>query len=83
VRDQRAALRGIRAALRPTGRAFFEFVPQGPRKSIEDVVEETCGSERWARYFAQHTAPYVHPTPEQFGELTSANGLRVERLEAS
>ena len=42
VRDQGAALRGIRDALRPTGRAFLEFVPQGPRKSLEDVIEETC-----------------------------------------
>jgi trans-aconitate 2-methyltransferase len=81
VRDQGAALRGIRDALRPPGRAFLEFVPQGPRKSLEDVVEETCASERWARYFAGHTAPYVHLAPEQFGELASGSGLRVERLE--
>jgi trans-aconitate 2-methyltransferase len=81
VRDQDAALRGIRNALRPSGRAFLEFVPQGPRKSLEDVVEETCASERWTRYFAGHTPPYVHLTPEQFTELASANGLRVERLE--
>jgi trans-aconitate 2-methyltransferase len=81
VRDQGAALRAIRAALRPTGRAFLEFVPEGPRKSIEDVIEETCRAECWARYFAAHTATYVHLTPEQFRELASANGLRVEHLE--
>jgi trans-aconitate 2-methyltransferase len=81
VRDQGAALRGIRVALKPTGRAFLEFVPQGPRKAIEDLVEEICASARWARYFAGHTAPYVHLTPEQFGRLASAHGLRVERLE--
>ena len=81
VRDQGAALRGIRAALRPAGRAFLEFVPQGPRKSLEDMVEETCASERWERYFAGHTPPYVHLAPEQFRELASAAELRVERLE--
>jgi trans-aconitate 2-methyltransferase len=81
VRDQAAALRGIRAALRPTGRAFLEFVPEGPRTSLEDVVEETCRAARWARYFAGHRPPYVHLTPEQFGELASDSGLRVERLE--
>jgi trans-aconitate 2-methyltransferase len=81
VRDQAAALRGIRAALRPSGRAFLEFVPEGPRKSLEDVIEDTCRAARWARYFAGHTAPYVHLTPERFGELAAANGLRVERLE--
>jgi trans-aconitate 2-methyltransferase len=81
VRDQTAALRGIRDALKPAGRAFLEFVPQGPRESLEDVIEETCASERWARYFAGHLQPYVHLTPEQFTELASANGLRLERLE--
>jgi trans-aconitate 2-methyltransferase len=81
VRDQGAALRGIHDALRPTGRVFLEFVPQGPRTSLEDVVEETCRAARWARYFARHTPPYVHLTPERFGELASENGLRVERLE--
>jgi trans-aconitate 2-methyltransferase len=81
VRDQSAALRGIRDALKPAGRTFLEFVPQGSRKSIEDVVEATCSSEPWARYFAGHAAPYVHLTPEQFRELASASGLRFERLE--
>jgi trans-aconitate methyltransferase len=81
VRDQDAALRGIRAALKPSGRAFLEFVPEGPHRSLEDVIEETCRAERWARYFAGHTAPYVHLTPEQFTHRASANGLRVERLE--
>jgi trans-aconitate 2-methyltransferase len=81
VRDQGAALHGIRAALKPTGRAFLEFVPEGPRKCLEDVIEETCASKRWARHFAGHTAPYVHLAPEQFGELASGAGLRVERLE--
>jgi trans-aconitate 2-methyltransferase len=46
VRDQNAALRGIRAALKPTGRAFLEFVPQGPRKCLEDVIEDTCRAKR-------------------------------------
>jgi trans-aconitate 2-methyltransferase len=81
VRDQRAALRGVRDVLKPAGRTFLEFVPQGPRESLEDVIEATCASEPWARYFAGHAAPYVHLTPEQFRELASASGLRVERLE--
>ncbi len=81
VRDQDAALHAIRAALKPSGRAFLEFVPEGPRQSIEDVIEEVCRAERWARCFAGHTAPYVHLTPQQFSELAFASGLRVERLE--
>jgi trans-aconitate 2-methyltransferase len=83
VRDQAAALRGIRAALKPSGRTFLEFVPEGPRKCLEDVIEETCAAPRWAQYFAGHTPPYVHLAPEQFRELASRAGLRVERLECA
>jgi trans-aconitate 2-methyltransferase len=81
VRDQDAAFRGIRAALKEGGKAFLEFVPEGPRKCLEDTIEETCACPRWAQYFAGHTPPYVHLTPEQFRELASGAGLRVERLE--
>lgn len=80
VLDQRAALRGIRAALAPTGRAFLELVPRGPRKPLEDVIEETCRSARWAARFAGHEPPYVHLAPEAYRRLATASGLRVERL---
>jgi trans-aconitate 2-methyltransferase len=81
VRDQAATLRCIGAALRPTGRTFLEFVPDGPRRSLEDVIEETCHAQRWARYFVGHTPPYVHFTPAQYRRLASDHGLRVERLD--
>jgi trans-aconitate 2-methyltransferase len=81
VRDQNAALRGIRHALKPAGRAFLEFVPQGPRKSLEDVIDEACAAERWAPCFMGHKRPYVHLAPEEFRRLAIDNGFRVERLE--
>lgn len=82
VHDQRAALRGIRAALKESGRTFLQFVPQGPRKCLEDVIEETCRAERWVRYFGErHSPPYVHFTPEEYAQLAEQSGLRVERLE--
>jgi trans-aconitate 2-methyltransferase len=82
VHDQDAVLRGIRAALKRGGRTFLQFVPQGSRKCLEDVIEETCRTERWAHYFGErHGPPYVHFTPEQYTELAERSGLRVERLE--
>jgi trans-aconitate 2-methyltransferase len=81
VHDQDAVLRGIRAALKERGRTFLQLVPQGPRKSLEDVIEETCRTERWARYFGErHRPPYVHFTPEAYAQLAERNGLLVERL---
>ena len=82
VRDQDAALRGIRAALKESGRTFLQFVPQGPRQCLEDVIEETCRSERWAGFFGErHQPPYVHLAPDENARLAERNGLRVERLE--
>jgi trans-aconitate 2-methyltransferase len=82
VHDQEAALRGIRAALKRGGRTFLQFVPQGPRKCLEDVIEETCRTERWVRWFGEsHSPPYVHFTPEEYTQLAERSGLRVERLE--
>jgi trans-aconitate 2-methyltransferase len=75
-------LRGIRAALKEGGRAYLQLVPQGPRKCLEDVIEETCRTERWACYFGErHRPPYAHFTPEDYTQLAERNGLRVERLE--
>lgn len=81
VRDQAAALRGIRAALRPAGRTHLRFVPHGVRRSLEHVIDDTRRSPAWARYFASDRPPYVHPTPEAYRALAERNGLRVERLD--
>jgi len=81
VRDQGAALRCIREALQRSGRVFLEFVPQGTRTSLEDVIEETCKAARWARYFTGYVAPYVHLTPQEYREMASACRLHVERID--
>jgi trans-aconitate 2-methyltransferase len=81
VRDQHAALRRIRDALRRSGSAFLEFVPQGTRTSLEDVIEDTRKSARWAPYFAGYVAPYVHFTPEEYRQMAGECRLRAERID--
>jgi trans-aconitate 2-methyltransferase len=81
VREQRAALRGIRDALRQDGSAFLAFVPRGARTSLEAVIEETRQSTRWAGYFTGYTAPYVHYTPDEYRHMAGECGLRVERID--
>jgi trans-aconitate 2-methyltransferase len=66
IPDQETALRSIRAALKPDGTAQLRLVPAGKRKSLENVVEETRRTERWARYFENFRDPYLHWTPEQY-----------------
>jgi trans-aconitate 2-methyltransferase len=83
VRDQSAALRGIRDALRPQGLAVLRFVSLGTRTSLEDVIEQTCASPRWSTHFTGHYAPYLHLPPEEYRRLAESCGLRVDRLDVA
>jgi trans-aconitate 2-methyltransferase len=80
VPEQDAALGSIRAALVPGGHALLRFVPQGRRKSLEDVIEEVRRLARWADYFADFRAPYVHFSAEEYRVLAAKNGFRVDRV---
>jgi trans-aconitate 2-methyltransferase len=81
VRDQAAALRGIRSALVPAGRTHLRFVPQGARQSLEDVIEETRQAPRWREYFVDYRAPYVHLTEAAYGALARSARLHVKRFD--
>lgn len=78
--DPNPPLRGICAALKPHGRAQLRLVPDGERKSLETVLEETRKSETWASYYNDFRDPYLHLTPDQYAQAAELNGLRVERL---
>ncbi len=80
VPEQEAALRSLRQALRPGGQALLRFVPQGPRKCLEDVIEEVRAMPRWAAHFADFRKPYIHSTPESFAELVESCGFRIIRM---
>jgi trans-aconitate 2-methyltransferase len=51
VPEQERALRSISAALKPGGMACLRLVPKGTRPSVEDTLEDTRKSPRWAAYF--------------------------------
>lgn len=75
VRAQEKALRSIRKALKENGQAWFYIVCDGPRKSIEDVIEDVRHSPRWASYYKGFERPYVHYTPEEYRFLAERNGF--------
>ena len=77
VPEQQAALRSIRAALRASGRAILEFVPEGNRKCLEDVTDDVRKEPRWAGYFPNFTKPYIHYLPETYKALAEQCGFRV------
>src|SRR5262249_43680338 len=81
VPQQDAALRSIRAALKPAGRAVLRLVPQGRRECLEDVIEEVRHRPRWADYFSGFERPYVHFPPEEYRALAEREGFRVLRID--
>jgi trans-aconitate 2-methyltransferase len=82
VREQDRALAAIATALRPGGEAHLRLVSAGPRKSLEDVIEETRAAPRWARAFEGFRTPYRHLAPERYRTLAEAAGLRVLACDA-
>lgn len=80
VPEQDAALASIRATLKPGGRALLRMVPQGPRKSLEDVIEEIRQLPRWSGRFADFRRPFAHFTPEEYQRLAERAGFRVESI---
>jgi trans-aconitate 2-methyltransferase len=80
VPQQDQALRSIGSVMKPDGLAQLRLVPRGERKSLENVLEDTRLSPRWAGYFSHFHDPYLHLTAEQYAELAERNGLRVLRI---
>ena len=80
IREQEKALHSIREAMKRDGLAQLRLVPDGKRKSLETVIEETRLSSGWARYFRQFHDPYLHLTLVQYRELAEANGLHVRSI---
>jgi trans-aconitate 2-methyltransferase len=80
IREQDQALRSIRSAMKSDGVAQLRLVSAGKRKSLENVIEETRQSSRWARHFPGFSDPYLHLTPEQYGALAERNGFHVCRI---
>jgi trans-aconitate 2-methyltransferase len=78
--EQEAALRSIRGALRPGGRALVRFVPAGPRPSLEDVIDEVRRSPRWDVHFRGFRRPDVHASPEEYRSMAERNGFVVDEI---
>jgi len=57
IPDQDEALGSIHAAMKADGVAQLRLVPDGERKSLETVIEETRRSSRWSGYFQDFRDP--------------------------
>jgi trans-aconitate 2-methyltransferase len=77
IPEQDAALRSIHAALKPAGTAWLRLVPAGSRKSLEEILDDTCRSPRWAAYFRDFDAPYIHFEPDAYRAIAERCGFTV------
>jgi trans-aconitate 2-methyltransferase len=83
ISDQALPLQGIHQALKSEGKAQLRLVPVGKRTCIEDVIEDTRKSPRWAGYFKDFRDPFLHLTPEQYAALAEQQGFRVLSIRTS
>ncbi len=83
IPDQALPLQGIHQALKPEGKAQLRMVIKGQRTCIEDVIEETRKSPRWAGYFTGFRDPFLHLTPDQYAALAEQQGFRVLSISTS
>lgn len=82
VPDLEAALRGIRRALRPGGRALLRLVTKGELTSLEETAEQVRHEPPWAADFGALRDPYLRLDAAQVAALAGACGLRVCALDA-
>ncbi len=80
VPEQSQALSALHAALIEKGKAYLRFVGEGPRRSLEDVIEDARQSGRWACHFKGFARPFVHPLPEPYRQLATSCGFRVLKM---
>jgi trans-aconitate 2-methyltransferase len=83
ISDQALPLHGIHQALKSEGKAQLRLVAKGERTCIEDVIEDTRKSPRWAGYFNGFRDPFLHITPEQYAALAEQYGFRVLTIRTS
>ncbi|HEY2039634.1 MAG TPA: methyltransferase domain-containing protein [Edaphobacter sp.] len=83
IPQQQDALKAIRTAMKPGGEAQLRLVTKGTRKSLEDVLEETRRSAKWASFYDGYQDPYLHLTPEEYAALAEKTGLRVVSTEVN
>jgi trans-aconitate 2-methyltransferase len=79
--EQKHALESIRSAIKAGAFAQLRLVPKGERKSLEDVLEETRLSSRWASYYEGFRDPYLHLTAEEYAALAESIGLLVRSVD--
>jgi len=79
VHEQDAALRSLFAVLKPGGHATLRFVPKS-EAALENVIEDTRQTPRWAGHFNDFLAPFAHFTPDEYRTMAVCAGFEVGHI---
>ena len=77
VPQQADALRGIRRALKASGRAQLRLVTKAELTSLEEVAEVLRREPLWAADFAGFSDPYLRLDATQYAALAASLGFKV------
>jgi len=75
VPQQADALRGIRRALKPRGRAQLRLVTRAALTSLEEVAEQVRQLPHWESDFAGFSDPYLRLDADEYVALADGLGL--------
>jgi trans-aconitate methyltransferase len=81
IPDQASVLGGVSAALKPSGRIFFQMGGRGNAKDILECANRQIREERWRPYFTGFSLPLTFYSPEEYEVLLRAAGFIPKRLE--
>lgn len=80
VPDLQVALASIARSVVDGGRVIVQMVCAGPRTSVEDVMMTVSARPRWAEFFTDFPAPFIHVEPDTFRGIANAAGLDTTNL---
>lgn len=80
VENQRNVLAGIKASLKPGGKAFLRLTSKG-WDPVQDIADELINSEKWRSQFAGFSDPIHRFSEEEYLCLVNEAGLRPIRIE--
>jgi trans-aconitate methyltransferase len=74
-------LKGVRRALKPDGRLFFQMGGTGNADDILNIGDEVIKTERWNTYFKDFNFKYNFPSDADYQQWLNAAGLKIVRVE--
>ncbi|MBN2403817.1 MAG: methyltransferase domain-containing protein [Spirochaetes bacterium] len=81
IKEQIPVLKGVRKALKKSGRILFQMGGKGNAKDILNAVEESMRAKKWQKYFNDFSFPYCFCSPDEYEKFLDEAGLVPKRLE--